>query len=67
MMKGKNYYDYPAGGTRPVFREEHLLFAKDREIRRCGNSDRLPMLKSEHARLRTAFIRKLARYYGLER
>ena len=47
--------------------EEYLLFKKDREIRRCGNSDRLPVLKNEHARLRTAFIRKLARYYGLEK
>ena len=66
-MKDRNYYDYPAGGARPVFREEHLLFAKDREIRRCGNPGRLPMLKSEHARLRAAFVRKLARYYGLEK
>lgn len=66
-MKGKSYYNYPAGGRRPVFQEEHLLFAKDREIRRCGNSDRLPVLKNEHTRLRTAFVRKLARYYGLEK
>lgn len=66
-MKNKNYYDYPANGCRPVFHEEHLLFAKDREIRRCRSTDRLPVLKNEHARLRNAFVHKLARYYGLEK
>jgi hypothetical protein len=64
-MQDRNYYDYPAGGARPVFQEEYLLFSKDREIRRCGNSDRLPALKNEHARLRSAFVYKLAKYYGL--
>ena len=64
-MQNKSYYDYPAGGCRPVFQEEHLLFAKDREIRRCGSTDRIPVLKNEHARLRTAFVHKLAKYYGL--
>ena len=66
-MKDRNYYDYPAGGARPVFHEEYLLFSKDREIRRCGSTDRIPVLKNERARLRTAFIHKLAKYYGLEK
>ena len=66
-MKNKSYYDYPAGGHRPVFQEEHLLFAKDREIRKCKSTDRIPVLKNEHARLRTAFIHKLAKYYGMEK
>ena len=66
-MQNKSYYDYPAGGARPVFQEEYLLFSKDREIRRCGNSDRLPALKNELARLRSAFVYKLAKYYGMEK
>ena len=66
-MKNKRYYDYPAGDRRPVFHEEYLLFAKDREIRKCGSLDRIPVLKNERARLRSAFVHKLARYYGLEK